>query len=397
MQDNRAAGMGICALCDAPLTAENDSREHIILQALGGRRTVSGFICAPCNNTSGHTWDAALAKQLNPFSLLFHIDRQDGEPPAQVFQTTSGGTIRIAYDGLQLPKPTIETTPNGAGVKIQVTARTMAEAREILTGLKRKHPEIDIDATLASATSTYSYMTEPVTMNVAIGGADAGRSIVKSAFALAVANGAAPSECDEAKRYLASGENACFGYFNEVDLVEGRPPTTVVHCAAVSSTDDGLLLGYVELFSAFRIVVCLASNYHGNPISAVYAIDPVSGSELDVTVRLSFTREDRVDIFEYRRIPDGSVRNALHEIIPDAIGREFEREKVAVIERAVKNGWSKLGLEPGALLTPDHITKLSGLIVEQMLPLFLHQVRKNNNPPQQGIPVPPTNSPKEDS
>jgi hypothetical protein len=381
--------MSNCALCDTPLTPENDSREHIILNAIGGRRTVSGFICAPCNNTSGHTWDAALAKQLNAFSLFFHITRQDGEPPAQVFPTVSGGTIRVAYDGLELPKPTIEKTPHGAGAKIQVAARTMAEAREILTGLKRKHPEIDIDATLASATSTYSYMTEPVTMNVVIGGPDAGRSIVKSAFALAVASGVAASDCDEAKRYLVSGEDACFGYFNEVNLMEGRPPSTVVHCVAVNSTDDGLLLGYVELFSAFRMVVCLGSNYRGTPINAIYAIDPVKGLDLDVTVRLNFSREDLVDIFEYRRIPDGSIPQALHEIIPDAIRREFEREKATVINRAFKDAWSKLNLAPDTILTQEHMLKLSGLIVEGMMPFFRHHAQQHRNAPQQGIPAPP--------
>jgi hypothetical protein len=226
--------MASCALCDTPLTAKNDSREHIILNALGGRRTVSGFICMPCNNNSGHTWDAALAKQLNPFSLLFHICRQGGKvPPAQIFLTVSGRAIRVEYDGLTLPKPSIVKTPNAAGIGLQVATRTMTEARDILTGLKRKHPEIDIEAELAAASSSYSYLTEPITMNVAIGGPNAGRSIVKSAFALAVANGVEATACDEARRYLDSGQDGCFGYFNEVDLIEARPPSTVVHCVAV--------------------------------------------------------------------------------------------------------------------------------------------------------------------
>ena len=115
-----------------------------------------------------------------------------------------------------------------------------------MTGLKRKHPEIDIDATLASATSIYSYMTEPVTMNVVIGGPDAGRSIVKSAFALAVASGVAASDCDEAKRYLASGEDGCFGYFNEVDLMEGRPQSTVGRPVELDDRFSRSALGSVQ-------------------------------------------------------------------------------------------------------------------------------------------------------
>ena len=377
--------MSNCALCGTPLTAENDSREHIILNAIGGRRAVSGFICAPCNNKSGHSWDAALAKQLNPFSLLFHVARQDGEPPAQIFPTRSGKNICVTYEGLELPKPTIKVTHNGGTAEIRVSARNVTEARKILMGLKKKHPEIDVDATLASAISTYSYMTEPVRMNVTVGGPDAGRSVVKSAFALAVASGAAASDCDEAKRYLVSGEGRPFGYFNEVDLVERRPPGSVVHCVAVNSTDDGLLLGYVELFSAFRIVVCLSSNYNGNHISAIYAIDPVEASELDVAVRLNFSRGDLLDIFKGRRILNGSVAQVLNEIIPDAIRREFEREKRKVINCAITDAWEKLNLPPDTILTPEHIGKFSNIFAQGMIPFIRHYVQQRRNILQQGF------------
>jgi HNH endonuclease len=133
-----------CALCSVTLTRENDSHEHVILNALGGRQAVNGFICDPCNNTTGHTWDAVLAKQLNALSLFFHITRQDGEPPAQVLPTLSGGVIRVTYDGLELPRPIVTVAPNGAGASIQVVARTMDEARKIVADLKRKYPSIAI-------------------------------------------------------------------------------------------------------------------------------------------------------------------------------------------------------------------------------------------------------------
>jgi hypothetical protein len=290
----------VCAICDTLITPENDSREHIILNALGGRRTVPQFICKPCNNTTGHSWDAALAKQLNPLSLFFHVLRQDGSSPAQDFPIVGGGMIRKTPRGLKLPRPTVNIAPNETGAAIQVVARTVPEAKKILTGLKGKYPQIDIEATLSTGTSTYSFRDYPIMMNLTIGGPDAGRSIVKSAFALAVGSGVAPWECDEAKRYLDTGEDPRFGYFSELDLLQGRPKNTVVHCVAVGSTDDGLLLAYVELFSIFRMVVCLSSHYHGIPISAVYAIDPVTGTELDVTVRLRFSREDffmRIAVF----------------------------------------------------------------------------------------------------
>jgi len=67
-----------CALCDDDLTHENETLEHVIPNAIGGRKKISGFICVTCNNETGEHWDSELAKQLNPFSLLFSISRERG-------------------------------------------------------------------------------------------------------------------------------------------------------------------------------------------------------------------------------------------------------------------------------------------------------------------------------
>jgi hypothetical protein len=50
--------------------------------------------------------------------------------------------------------------------------------------------------------------------------------------------------------------------------------------------------------------------------------------------------------------------------------RSFEREKAAVIERAARIAWRKLELVPGTMLTQEHITKLSALVVEEMMPFL---------------------------
>jgi hypothetical protein len=42
-----------CAICDEPITAERESREHAIPAAIGGRLKVKGFICRRCNSDSG--------------------------------------------------------------------------------------------------------------------------------------------------------------------------------------------------------------------------------------------------------------------------------------------------------------------------------------------------------
>ena len=45
-------------LCETSITAENDSDEHLIPNALGGRRKVSGFLHRDCNSRTGEASDA---------------------------------------------------------------------------------------------------------------------------------------------------------------------------------------------------------------------------------------------------------------------------------------------------------------------------------------------------
>ena len=48
-----------CWLCDRELT---ETREHIIPESMGGRKTVRGFICRNCNSETGHDWDVAVTE-----------------------------------------------------------------------------------------------------------------------------------------------------------------------------------------------------------------------------------------------------------------------------------------------------------------------------------------------
>ena len=59
-RENREIEMH-CALCEAPFDEANDSREHVIPNAIGGRKAVRDFICRQCNNTTGAYWDNELA------------------------------------------------------------------------------------------------------------------------------------------------------------------------------------------------------------------------------------------------------------------------------------------------------------------------------------------------
>lgn len=367
-----------CALCDVEITNSNDTKEHLIPNAIGGRKKIKGFICNTCNNKSGDDWESELAKQLNPLSLFFGISRERGAPPSQTFETTGGDKLKLNADGsMDIEKPTYIEKPleSGAGVQIQMRARSMSEAKRMLKGVKRKYPQVNLDDLIDNAKSESSYCPDMLNFNFSFGGHEAGRSIVKSALALAVESGISAKSCSEALDYLKNEEaEACFGYFYEKDLIKNRPEGVPLHCISIkASPETKTVLAYVEYYSVQRMVLCLSSSYSGKKINRTYSINPVNGQELDIDVGLDLSMQDIEASYRYEKIPKGSVEDAFSKVIPAGMKASFEKEKKRVLNEAVLHAFSSCGAKEGEMLMPEHINKLTGLVMEKLEPFILHQ------------------------
>ena len=286
--------MKVCALCDTKITKNNDTREHLIPNAIGGRKKVKGFICRSCNSISGAEWDSDLANKLNPFSLFFRIQREKGKVPAQSFNTTGGKEYTLNADGSKSPtKPMYSVQKYENGAKIYIEARSEKELKKMLKGVIRKYSQIYPDHHIENAKHTSKYSTEKFLMNYSFDDHKAGRSMIKSALALAVENKILPADCENARNYLLDNSEACYGYYYKKDLILNRPWGVPLHCVAVKGNpDSGLLVAYVEYFGFLRMIACLSNFYTGNEFNSVYAVDPVNGTELDLSVNLNISKDE---------------------------------------------------------------------------------------------------------
>lgn len=370
-----------CALCDTPITSDNDSKEHIIPNAIGGRRKVGGFICRSCNSRTGETWDKELAEQLNPLGLLLRITRERGASPSQTFETIGGQRIRLNADGrMELPDPAFRKTQQGESIEVQIQARSIEEARGMLQGLKKKHPNLDVEQALKKMNDQAVPLEEPLKMSFQFGGNHAGRAVVKSALAMAHSSGVRAQDCETALQYLKdNAAPACFGFYYEKDLILGRAENAVFHCIGVSgSKNTGLLLAYVEYYGAQRIIVCLSNNYAGPDVHRVYAIDPLAGEELELQFAIPLNRKDLNAIYNYEKIPPGTMEAAFRAPLSTAIGRDFEVEKNRAIAEAVDYGFKNCGATEGEYLTPEHLQKLTVLMMEKLQPFLIRHIRRDN-------------------
>ncbi len=384
--------MARCALCDEKFVSTNNSREHVIAQAIGGRKKVKGFLCKDCNSRCGHTWDTELAEQLNCLSLFFAVDRQCGATPPQKFDTVGGRSVVLTENGIRLPKPDWKVTITEGLVNIQIQANNRREMRQALTGLKRQYPSIDVEHSLNKVVEHRAYLDDMIRLGMQFGGLGSGRSVVKSAFALASDAGVWPAACEEARRYLESGEDPCFGFYYTRDLIQNRPPKTVLHCVAVKSTSDGLLLGYVELFSIYKMVICLSKAYTGPNVSESHALDPHTRQKFNLDVDLAFSLEDIEDIKAYKHYTAAGMEQVLHLAIPVGLQRSTDREWKSVVPQALNYAWDNCGARVGDTLTHEHIATLSRLFAERVTPMVMHLRRKGLQPSPGllGLDSPPT-------
>ncbi len=376
--------MSNCALCDSVITKDNDTKEHIIPNAIGGRRKIKGFICRACNSSSGDSWDKELAKQLNNLSLFFGIKRERGNVPPELIETTAGDRFSLNVDGsMAIEKPIYSEIPSqdDDSVQINITARDINEAKNILKGVKRKYPQVDTDHILDSLEIQSYYCSDMLKFDMSFGGHEAGRSIVKSALALAVSSGIPSKLCTEAINYLKNeASEACFGYFYESDLIENRPEGIPLHCVSIKGcSKNKQVIAYVEYFGMRRMVLCLSSSYTGEDVVNTYAINPMTGGALELTVELNLTNDEIHEAYEYKKIPIGSVERACEKVIPAGMRASYEKEQNRVVDKALQNAFENCGAKESEMLMPENIEKIISILMEEIEPFVLHNMSQSHS------------------
>ncbi len=361
----------ICAICGQDIGPANDSEEHVLPGAIGGRRTVRAFLHDDCNHRSGHTWDAALEKQLRPLALHFGVKRQSGRTLRMAVTTTAGENFLLNAGGqLEMARPEIKRTPTPSGESIQVTTGSIAQARDVLKGVKRKYPKVDVEAALAGAEIQRSYANGVVRIDLDFGGPLSGRSLVKSALALAHSAHLPIDQCRDALSYLRQADaETCFGYYYVDDLVDGRPPATPMHCVAIDANPaTGLILGYVEYFGIHRAVVCLGRNYAGDRRRSVYALDPRTSETLEVAVRLDFDIADVRAIYNYERDDAEKRQEAFGALFGPTLAAHQAAERDRVVRDSLNFAWANCGGVPDQPLTAEHLARLKELFADRATP-----------------------------
>lgn len=344
-----------CALCECAIDEDNDSREHIIPNAIGGRTELRGFLCEKCNNERGRNWEAALAKQLNYFSLALGIKRARGRPPGQLVTTTEGTSLYLNSDGmLTNSSPIVEKNAGDGKMHLKLFARDESEARRILRGIKKKHaPQLDVEKELAGFETGPFRVAGALQHRLELDEPEMSRSIVKTALALAVSKGIPAVNCELARETLLSDiNNSAYALFYRHDAVINRPHDELFHIVSINGNrENKTLFAYVEYYGFLRMIVNLSREYAGDDVEFTYAINPRTGMDLNVSVDWEILRQlatDALNGYGNKFFLDAACNHAL------AVAAHYrtKRERSHRFKKELDAALLEMGLPPDSI--PPH-------------------------------------------
>lgn len=314
-----------CFLCSVELAGETSSREHIIPNGIGGQLKSCGLLCEKCNKDCGGTIDAALVNQLLPMTNALNVVRERDDTPKVRVTLESGERLWRDADGnmrhVGAPPTVIE---RDGKMSISFTASSKAEVRKHLRGLKRKHPKLDVEATMANVQMRVTRVNKRMTFAFPeLGGADAFRAIIKIAVSYYLHVG---GRADLIREAIDAVAQAGFppltrvGWLYAIDPRPDRNDDAVLHALAIASDEHGGLHAYVELFSAFRFTVRLADAYAGPPIRAAYAYDVCTRKEVEI---------DATKLRGLPWTPENSDRRAVDKAMEPVVAVAVARNQAA--------------------------------------------------------------------
>jgi len=282
-----------CYVCDLPITVENVSKEHIIINAAGGRLASKNLLCKKCNNSFGETIDAELARQLNFLSNFLLIKRYDGDPPAIIgTDKETGEKYKMTTEGhLDMKNPTVTFKDHGDHKEVSIAARNKKELVTILNNIKKKYPLFDVENALRQANEAERYLDKPLQFSMIIGGVTVERAVCKCAINYFIEMGGDSKWIKHLIPFI-KGEVAkkcvCLFYPSPIYELQDDECFHLLHL--VGSLEEGILYCYVDYFNSHKYLVLLSEEYSGPAIEKTYCYNILNQSVIQKRVNLKLTK-----------------------------------------------------------------------------------------------------------
>lgn len=366
-----------CYLCDDLFTEKNRSKEHIFLNAIGEHLKPSDLLCKTCNSKLGETADAELAKQLTFLSSFLQIKRDKGEnQPIKGGESKDGTKYNLIDGSKPMPSnPIFERSEDNGNINISVTARSEEEMMNMLKGLKKEFPQLDLENIKKHFQYKEEYLDEPLSFRTTIGGDLAFRSLVKTTVNFYVFRVREKTQVEHLFEYLKNKEELKIcKHYNVNKIKYKKEPGEVIHLInLIGNKREKTLFCHIELFSTYSFVIMLSDNYQGKNINENYAFNVFTGKEVKKTVQFKFTKPEFEKLTGFTTNDFSAVKLKLNRVMNIGNKIHVQNEISRISSRAVDKVFNKHKNEP--VFTPEMADDLSKEVAEAYVK-FAHRKKK---------------------
>jgi hypothetical protein len=287
-----------CIFCSAVL-GRTTKPEHILPNALGGKKSTIRVVCSGCNNTFGSGIDKVLVEQFAGLRNLLQLRSGTGSPPPARKKVRAGNDIvdiqgdgRITLAG----KPFTITSDTDGRTQLQISGNSLAEIEAMIPNMAAalKIPEDRLRELISTtAASSVERRPDPIQLEFVFGGLEAFRSAAKSCLVLwatVVGNDEMRKpHYDEVRRYINGSNDGFLGEGANLDsrILEASDEMMAAYGPAfsllyVKSNEAGRVVGHFTIFNmvAFSVVISKSGGTANRQIALIS--NPLSGAWSDL-------------------------------------------------------------------------------------------------------------------
>lgn len=373
--------MSMCIYCNEEIDETNRSLEHLFPNGIGGTLKSKDLACTRCNCTFGSEIDNELVNQLNHVANMLNVKRDRGVPQRIKAEHTGENIDYYIEPGGKpvMSKPIIRKKVSGEELQICIGARNISEARKILKGLKRKHPDLNVEKILERAENRKEYVDNYLSFNLSVGGANTFRSIAKIAYNyFRYKNQSADgSYLNEIINYIMGklpDKNLVWFYYKDREVID-KNSNEVLHSVVIKGNNKHhYLYAYVELFNAFRFIVLLSNSYSGSDYIETYSFNVVDRKEVAKDVNIALSLDEIKNILLEKPQFESLLKNEYEKLLPIILNKQRHEHNEELIDKALKN--SLLKYPKGVVVTEAMLNEFVQEFMKEITPLITQQLKE---------------------
>lgn len=350
-----------CYLCGCELTNKNESLEHIVPNALGGKLKSKALLCKKCNNNTGNL-EEHLCNSLVFFISALEVKRERGKIPTIRKETESGRKIFLDA-GL---KPRIQTEFELKNGYINLSAPNEEKAKQIILRLKKKYPKIDMEKILCGMEVSERYLDEGVGFDISLNKFSL-RAIVKSILNYALINNITIHNQGEYVDYI-NGKN------DDVllKMYNGASPYTykediISLVAIIKSRELHKIVGYLQFFGFYKFYLELDNDYNGDNEHIEY-IFYSDGNKEDINFDISSFEKEFDVIGDIEKLKED-----LSLILNKTMNLIGKKEVGRLIGKDIDEMQEKFPKEENPIITDEMINFLSFAVADKIAKFYISQ------------------------